>query len=156
MWWNRRPIMDAQLTNLQKLCNAIISIWSNISEERFQHLFESMTLRTKVLMAFHHFEASTKNQLHRPLIWFELFRIENIVQSRYKNLMCYQFFFLKHLRKWDSSTQSYTRIKICEAAAAISQEILLLLDDRSTLSVFHFKKQLIVDQIYCIEFAVKA
>lgn len=44
----------------------------------------------------------------------------------------------------------------------ISQEILLLLDDRSTLSVFHFKtknktkKQVTVDQVYCLEFAVKA
>ncbi len=35
-------IMDVQPTNLQQLCDAIISIWTNISEECFQHLVESM------------------------------------------------------------------------------------------------------------------
>ncbi len=35
-------IMDVQPTNLQQLCDAIISIWTKISEECFQHLVESM------------------------------------------------------------------------------------------------------------------
>ncbi len=34
-------IMDVQTTNLQQLCDAIISIWIKISEECFQHLVES-------------------------------------------------------------------------------------------------------------------
>ncbi len=35
-------IMDVQPTNLQQLCDAIMTIWTNISEESFQHLVESM------------------------------------------------------------------------------------------------------------------
>jgi len=35
-------IMDEQLTNLQQLCDAIMSVWTKISEECFQHLVESM------------------------------------------------------------------------------------------------------------------
>ncbi len=34
-------IMDVQTTNMQKLCDAMMSIWTNISEECFQHLVES-------------------------------------------------------------------------------------------------------------------
>ncbi len=34
-------IMDVQTTNLQQLCDAITSIWTNISEECLQHLVES-------------------------------------------------------------------------------------------------------------------
>ncbi len=30
-------IMDVQLTNLQQLCDAIMSIWTKISEDCFQH-----------------------------------------------------------------------------------------------------------------------
>ncbi len=37
--------MDVQPTNLQQLCDAIMSIWTKISEECFQHLVESMTRR---------------------------------------------------------------------------------------------------------------
>ncbi len=33
--------MDVQPTNLQQLRDAIISIWTKISEECFQHLVES-------------------------------------------------------------------------------------------------------------------
>jgi len=36
------PIMDVQPTNLQQLREAITSIWTNISEEYFQHLVESV------------------------------------------------------------------------------------------------------------------
>ncbi len=35
-------IMDVQTTNLQQLCDAIMTIWTKISEECFQHLVESM------------------------------------------------------------------------------------------------------------------
>ncbi len=35
-------IMDVQQTNLQELRDAIMSIWTKISEECFQHLVESM------------------------------------------------------------------------------------------------------------------
>ncbi len=47
-------IMDVQPTNLQQLRDAIMSIWTKISEECFQHLVESMpqiikaVLKTKV------------------------------------------------------------------------------------------------------------
>ncbi len=40
-------IMDVQPTNLQQLRDAIMSIWSKISEECFQHLVESMPRRMK-------------------------------------------------------------------------------------------------------------
>ncbi len=36
-------IMDVQPTNLQQLRDDIMSIWTKISEECFQHLVESMT-----------------------------------------------------------------------------------------------------------------
>ncbi len=36
-------IMDVQPTNLQQLCDAIMSIWTKISEECFQHLVEYVT-----------------------------------------------------------------------------------------------------------------
>ncbi len=35
-------IMDVQTTNLQQLCDAIMTIWTKISEECFQHIVESM------------------------------------------------------------------------------------------------------------------
>ncbi len=35
-------IMDVQPINLQQLCDAMVSIWTKISEESFQHLVESM------------------------------------------------------------------------------------------------------------------
>ncbi len=40
-------IMDVQPTNLQQLCDAIMSTWTKISEECLQHLVESMTRRIK-------------------------------------------------------------------------------------------------------------
>ncbi len=42
-------IMDVQPTNLQQLRDAIMSIWTKISEECFQHLFESMPRSSPVL-----------------------------------------------------------------------------------------------------------
>ncbi len=47
--WEIR-IMDVQLTNLQQLCDAIMSIWTKISEECFQHLVESMAWRIKAVL----------------------------------------------------------------------------------------------------------
>ncbi len=35
-------IMDVQPTNMQQLLDAIMSIWTKISEEFFQHIVESM------------------------------------------------------------------------------------------------------------------
>ncbi len=43
-------IMDVQPTNLQKLRDAIMSIWTKISEECFQHLVESMPRRIKAVL----------------------------------------------------------------------------------------------------------
>ncbi len=43
-------IMDVQSTNLQQLRDAIMLIWSKISEERFQHLVESMPRRIKAVL----------------------------------------------------------------------------------------------------------
>jgi len=43
-------IMDVQPTNLQQLRDAIVSIWTNISEECFQHLVESMPRRIKAVL----------------------------------------------------------------------------------------------------------
>ncbi len=40
-------IMDVQTTNLQQLRDAIMTIWTNISEQCFQHLVESMPRRIK-------------------------------------------------------------------------------------------------------------
>ncbi|XP_039864913.1 protein phosphatase 1 regulatory subunit 1A-like isoform X4 [Simochromis diagramma] len=38
MWWNMMGIMDVQLTNLQQLFDAVMSIWTKISEECFRHI----------------------------------------------------------------------------------------------------------------------
>ncbi len=43
-------IMDVQTTNLQQLCDAIMTIWTKISEECFQHLVESMPRRIKTVL----------------------------------------------------------------------------------------------------------
>ncbi len=43
-------IMDVQPTNLQQLCDAIMSIWTKISEECFQHLVESMPWKIKAVL----------------------------------------------------------------------------------------------------------
>ncbi len=42
--------MDVQPTNLQQLHYAIVSIWTKISEECFQHLVESMPRRIKAVL----------------------------------------------------------------------------------------------------------
>jgi len=43
-------IMDVQPTNLQQLCDAIMTIWTKISEQCLQHLVESMTRRIKTVL----------------------------------------------------------------------------------------------------------
>ncbi len=43
-------IMDVQPTNLLQLRDAIMSIWTKISEKCFQHLVESMPLRIKAVL----------------------------------------------------------------------------------------------------------
>ncbi len=43
-------IMAVQTTNLQQLCDAIMTIWTKISEEYFQHLVESMPRRIKTVL----------------------------------------------------------------------------------------------------------
>ncbi len=52
-------IMDVQPTNLQQLRDAIISIWTKISEECFQHLVESMPWRIKVVLKAKRVQPST-------------------------------------------------------------------------------------------------
>ncbi len=42
--------MDVQPTNLQQQCDAIMPIWTKISEECFQHLVESMPQRIKAVL----------------------------------------------------------------------------------------------------------
>ncbi len=42
--------MDVQPTNLQQLRDAIMSIWTNISEECFQHLVEFMPQIIKAVL----------------------------------------------------------------------------------------------------------
>ncbi len=42
--------MDVQPTNLQQLCDVIMSIWTKISKECFQHLVKSMPRRIKAVL----------------------------------------------------------------------------------------------------------
>ncbi len=42
--------MEVQPTNLQQLRDVIMSIWTKISEEYFQHLVESMPRRIKAVL----------------------------------------------------------------------------------------------------------
>ncbi len=44
------PSADKQPTNMQQLRDAIMSIWTKISEECFQHLVESMSRRIKAVL----------------------------------------------------------------------------------------------------------
>ncbi len=43
-------IVDVQPTNLQQLRDAIMSIWTKISEDCFQHLVESMPRRINAVL----------------------------------------------------------------------------------------------------------
>ncbi len=43
-------IMDVQLTNLQQLQDAIMPIWTKISDKHFQHLVESIPRRIKEVL----------------------------------------------------------------------------------------------------------
>ncbi len=43
-------IMDVQPTNMQQLCDAILSKWTKISEECFQHIVESMPRIIKAVL----------------------------------------------------------------------------------------------------------
>ncbi len=43
-------IMDVQLTNLQQLRDAIMSMWIKMSKECFQHLVESMPWEIKAVL----------------------------------------------------------------------------------------------------------
>ncbi len=47
--WEIR-VMDVLPTNLQQLCDAIMSIWTKISEECFQHLVESKPRRINAVL----------------------------------------------------------------------------------------------------------
>jgi len=42
--------LDVHPTNLHQLQDAILSIWANISKERFQHLVELMPRRIKAVL----------------------------------------------------------------------------------------------------------
>jgi len=42
--------MDVQPTNLRQLCDAIMSIWTKLPEECFQHLVESMPRRIEAAL----------------------------------------------------------------------------------------------------------
>ncbi len=42
--------MDVQPTNLEQLRDAIMSIWTKVSEECFQHLVESMPRKIKEVL----------------------------------------------------------------------------------------------------------
>ena len=48
--WEIRS-MNVQLTNLQKLLDAIMSTWTRISKECFQHLVESMTRQIESVLS---------------------------------------------------------------------------------------------------------
>ncbi len=43
-------MVEREIQNLQQLRDAIMSIWTKISEECFQHLVESMPRRIKAVM----------------------------------------------------------------------------------------------------------
>lgn len=42
--------MDVQPTNMQHLCEAVMSIWTEIAEECFQRLVKSVTQRIKSVL----------------------------------------------------------------------------------------------------------
>ncbi len=60
-------IMDVQPANLQQLRDAVMSIWTKISEECFQHLVESMPQRIEAVLKAKGVEPGTSNVY--PIKW---------------------------------------------------------------------------------------
>ncbi len=74
-------IMDVQPTNLQQLRDAIMSIWTKISEECFQHLVESMPRRIKA-------DLGVPNKVASECVYTCIIIIYNnviIIQNKYYN-----------------------------------------------------------------------
>ncbi len=64
-------IMDVQRTNLQQLRDAIMTIWTKIPEECFQHLVESMLSRTVAVLKSK--EGPTRYYQGIPLMWLYIY-----------------------------------------------------------------------------------
>ncbi len=79
-------IMDVQPTNLQQLCDAIMSIWTKISEECFQHLVESMPRRIKTVLKAKAVQPGTSKVY---LIKWPV-RVCSSVKIRWKYFCCYK------------------------------------------------------------------
>jgi len=60
--------LDVHLTNLHQLQDAILSIWANISKERFQHLVESMPPRMKAVLNKKQFPQDVSNSNFEPIL----------------------------------------------------------------------------------------
>ncbi len=75
--------MDVQPTNLLQLCDAIMSIWTKISEECFQHLVESMPRRIKAVLG-------VPNKVASECVYTCIIIIYNnviIIQNKYYNII---------------------------------------------------------------------
>ncbi len=71
--------MNVQTTNLQQLCDAIMSIWTKISEHCFHHLVESMPRRIKAVVKAKVVQPGTSKVylIKRPVSEYEEFICKN-------------------------------------------------------------------------------
>ncbi len=78
-------IMDVQTTNLQQLCDAIMTIWTNISEQCFQHLVESTPRRIKAVLKTKGVQSGTSKEylIKWPVSVYPLYIYEFIIYYIY-------------------------------------------------------------------------
>ncbi len=77
-------IMDLQPTNLQQLRDAIMSIWTKISKDCFQHLVASMPRRIKAVLKAKEVQSGTSKVY--PIKWpVSVFQLDNKTQILRKN-----------------------------------------------------------------------
>ncbi len=89
-------IMDVQPTNLQQLCDAIMSKQTKISEECFQHLVESMPRRIKAVLKAKGVQPGTSKVylIKWPVILY-------IYSGAKKYLVSHHLCKFSHLKRWE-------------------------------------------------------
>ncbi len=95
-------IMDVQQTKKQQLRDAIMSIWTKISEECFQHLVESMPRRIKTVLKTKGVQPGTSKVY---LIKWPV----RVVDYRFQYIYIYIFFFNHELVVLTNNNLSYTK-----------------------------------------------
>ncbi len=77
--------MDVQTTNLQQLRDAIMTIWTKISEQCFQHLVKSVSRRIKTVLKTKGVQPGTSKEylIKWPVSVYPLYIYEFIIYHIY-------------------------------------------------------------------------